>query len=186
MMVQLCIIENEFSHQKMLKISFVFDESSGSVSNVKVEGYKPKVKEINAPCTDIDLEVQENKLKLSKNALEKLNAKADDRISIQYWNEGIGKASPVIGKAEMFTDRLDGNRLTKQNTVSFRGEKRATLIEFGTFFTLELFKEGVWKLVPFKSEETEENLKDEIQDAEALNDSEIDKEIEELTDDLPF
>ena len=68
----------------MLKISFVFDEATGSVSNVKVDGYKPKVKEINAPCTDIDLEVQENKLKLSKNALEKLNAKADDRISIQY------------------------------------------------------------------------------------------------------
>lgn len=94
----------------MLKISFVFDETSGAVSNVKVDGYKPKIKEVNAPCTDVDLEVQENKLKLSKNALQKLNAKADDRISIQYWQEGIGKSVPIIGKAEMFTDRLDGKK----------------------------------------------------------------------------
>ena len=171
----------------MLKISFVFDEATGSVSNVKVDGYKPKVKEINAPCTDIDLEVQENKLKLSKNALEKLNAKADDRISIQYWSEGIGKATPIIGKAEAFTDRLDGNRLTAKGTVSFRGEKRATLIEFGTFFNLEEFKEGIWKLVPVKIEETQDDLTEEKGDAEALNNSEINNEIESImADDLPF
>lgn len=171
----------------MLKISFVFDEVTGAVSNVKVDGYKPKVKEINAPCTDIDLEVQENKLKLSKNALEKLNAKADDRISIQYWSEGIGKATPIIGKAEAFTDRLDGNRLTAKGTVSFRGEKRATLIEFGTFFNLEEFKEGIWKLVPVKIEETQDDLTEEKGDAEALNNSEINNEIESImADDLPF
>lgn len=171
----------------MLKISFTFDESTCSVSNVKVEGYKPKIKEINAPCNDVDLEVQENKLKLSKNALEKLNAKADDRISIQYWSEGIGKSTPIIGKAEAFTDRLDGNRLTAKGTVAFRGEKRSTLIEFGTFFNLEEFKEGIWKLVPVDIPENEE-LTEEIQDAEALNDSEINKEIENIMadDDLPF
>ena len=172
----------------MLKISFVFDEVSGTVSNVKVDGYKPKLKEINTPCTDVDLEVQENKLKLSKNALEKLNAKADDRISIQYWQEGIGKSIPIIGKAEMFTDRLDGNRLTKTGTVSFRGEKRTTLLDFGTFFNLEAFKDGIWKLVPVKIEEENDDLVEEQEDAEALNDSEIDKEIENIMaeDDLPF
>ncbi len=172
----------------MLKISFVFDEMSGTVSNVKVDGYKPKLKEINTPCTDVDLEVQENKLKLSKNALEKLNAKADDRISIQYWQEGIGKSIPIIGKAEMFTDRLDGNRLTKTGTVSFRGEKRTTLLDFGTFFNLETFKDGIWKLVPVKIEEENDDLVEEQEDAEALNDSEIDKEIENIMaeDDLPF
>lgn len=172
----------------MLKISFIFDETSGAVSNVKVDGYKPKIKEVNAPCTDIDLEVQENKLKLSKNALEKLNAKADDRISIQYWNEGVGKSSPIIGKAEVFTDRLDGNRLTKSGTVSFRGEKRTTLIGFGTLFNLEPFKDGIWKLVPVDIPKELDDLSEEQADAEALNDMEIDKEIEKLTteDDLPF
>lgn len=171
----------------MLKISFVFDETSGTVSNVKVDGYKPKIKEINTPCTDVDLEVQENKLKLSKNALEKLNAKADDRISIHYWQEGIGKSVPIIAKAEYLTDRLDGNRLTKTGTVAFRGEKRTTLLEFGTYFNLEEFKDNIWKLVPIKDEPTNDTLVEEQQDAEALNNSEIDKEIENImADDLPF
>lgn len=171
----------------MLKISFVFDEVSGAVSNVKVDGYQPKIKEINVPCMDIDLEVQDNKLKLSKNALDKLNAKADDRISIQYWQEGIGKSIPIIGKAEAFTDRLDGNRLTQKGTVAFRGEKRATLIEFGTFFNLEPFKDSIWKLVSIEPVKQSDNLTEEENDAEALNDSEIDKEIESIiTDDLPF
>lgn len=43
----------------------------------------------------------------------------------------------------MFTDRLDGNRLTKTGTVSFRGEKRTTLLEFGTYFNLEEFKDNI-------------------------------------------
>ena len=172
----------------MLKISFVFDETTGMVSNVKVDGYKPKTKEINAPCGDIDLEVQDNKLKLSKNALDKLNAKADDRISIQYWSEGIGKSIPIIGKAEVFTDRMDGNRLTKAGTVAFRGEKHATLSQFGTFFNLEEFKEGIWKLVPIKIEEEKSDLTQEEGDMSSLNDSEIQTEIENIMadDDLPF
>lgn len=176
----------------MLKISFVFDETSGTVSNVKVDGYKPKVKEINTPCTDVDLEVQENKLKLSKNALEKLNAKADDRIVVHYWQEGIGKSVPIIAKAEYLTDKLDGNRLSKVGTVAFRGEKRITLLEFGTYFNLEEFKDNIWKLVPIKendSNDIDDNLLEEQQDAEALNSSEIDKEIENIMaddNDLPF
>ena len=172
----------------MLRVSFVFDENTGSVSNVKVDGYKPKAKEINAPCADIDLEVQDNKLKLSKNALDKLNAKPDDRVSIQYWSEGIGKSVPIIGKAEAFTDRMDGNRLTKAGTVAFRGEKHATLIQFGTFFNLEEFKDGIWKLVPIKIEEEKSDLAQEEADEAALNDSEIQNEIENLMagDDLPF
>ena len=172
----------------MLKVSFVFDENTGVVSNVKVDGYKPKAKEINAPCVDIDLEVQDNKLKLSKNALDKLNAKPDDRVSIQYWSEGIGKSVPIIGKAEAFTDRMDGNRLTKASTVAFRGEKHATLIQFGTFFNLEEFKDGIWKLVPIKIEEEKSDLEQEEADEAALNDSEIQNEIENLMadDDLPF
>lgn len=80
------------------------------------------------------------------------------------------------------------NRLTKTGTVSFRGEKRTTLLDFGTFFNLEAFKDGIWKLVPIKIEEENDDLVEEQEDAEALNDSEIDKEIENIMaeDDLPF
>ena len=102
----------------MLRISFDFNETSKTVSNVSViDIEKGKSRGIVANSSPIiedtgmpDLEVQENKLQLSKAAIAKLGAKADDRIDIQYINEGIGKSSPVIGKAEYFTDRLSGNR----------------------------------------------------------------------------
>lgn len=171
----------------MLKISFNFDEKSQTISGLKVENFTPKIKAVNdIPDESVDLEVLDNKLKLSKAALEKLNAKADDRISIQYWNDGIGKAFPIIGKAEVFTDKLDGNRLTKANTVAFRGEKHVTLVQFGELFNLEEFKTGIWKLVPIDVKD--EELEEENKDLEDLDDSAINNEIEKLTaeDDLPF
>ncbi len=182
----------------MLRISFDFNETSKSITNVKVVDVEGKSRSVSANSSPIiecderpDLEVLENKLQLSKTALAKLDAKADDRISIQYINEGIGKAVPIIGKAEIFTDRHDGNRLTQKGTIAFRGEKRNTLVEFGTFFTLEEYKDGVWKLIPITSSNDDETLSEENSDAEALNNSEIDKEIEAITasnadDDLPF
>ena len=86
-------------------------------------------------------------------------------------------------------DRLDGNRLTNKGTVAFRGEKRSTLLDFGSQFDLEEYKDGIWKLIPVTI--TENDLSKEIEDMEALNDSVIDSEIEALTasnvdDDLPF
>lgn len=182
----------------MLRISFDFNETSKSVSNVKVEEVESgKSRGIisnsspNIPEIGPDLEVLDNKLQLSQAALVKLNAKADDRISIQYINEGIGKATPIIGKAEIFTDRLDGNRLSAKRTVAFRGEKRNTLVEFGTLFNFEEYKDGVWKLIPIKDSEESNILAEEEADAEALNSSELEQEIEEITssmvdDDLPF
>lgn len=169
----------------MYKISFIFDEERKTISEVKIQSVD---KTVSVPDANIELEVLDNKLKLSKSALEKLNAAPDDRISIQYISEGVGKSCPVIGKAEVFTDRLDGNRLTKSGTVSFRGEKRTTLLDFGSLFTLEPYKEGIWKLIP--TTETPEDLTQEQQDLDNLDSKELDKEIETLMasveDDLPF
>jgi len=170
----------------MLKISFNFDENSKTISGLKVEQTTPKIKSINVYEDEYDLEVMENKLKLSRAALDKLNAKADDRVSINYWSEDVGKSFPVIGKAQAFTDKLDGNRVTKAGTVAFRGEKRSTLLMFGTVFTLEEFKDGIWKLVPVTPEV--ENLSDENEELENTDSEQIDKEVENILneDDLPF
>ena len=86
---------------------------------------------------------------------------------------------------------MDGNRLAAKGTVSFRGEKRNTLLVFGSAFTMQEYKDGIWKLIPYDvSEESEDNLEQEEMDAENLNNSEIEKEIEAITasveDDLPF
>lgn len=179
----------------MLRISFDFNETTKTVSNVKVveseSGRGRGIATSSIPNSDVtgpDLEVLDNKLQLSKSALAKLEAKADDRISIQYISEGVGKSAPVIGKAQAFTDARDGNRLAAKGTVAFRGEKRSTLVEFGTLFNLEEYKDGIWKLIPIQSSEETDDLKEETADMEALNSSELDKEIEEINsfDDLPF
>ena len=64
----------------MLKISFDFDEVSNKVSNVKVITTTTQ----KASTKKFDLEVEENKLTLTSEAIDKLGAVAGDRISVNY------------------------------------------------------------------------------------------------------
>ena len=86
----------------MFKISFDFDEITGTVTNMKVnksDGVKirggfnasPNVQPTDVP----DIVVEENRLLISPSALATMDVKADDRISIQYWNEGIGSSACI-------------------------------------------------------------------------------------------
>ena len=83
--------------------------------------------------------VADNKLILSKEAVKALEGVAGDRIAINYWTVDSTTTFPVIGKAEYFGDAAGGNRLTKSNTVSFRGMQRDILLEYGSFFKLVRF-----------------------------------------------
>lgn len=81
-----------------------------------------------------DIELTENKLILSSNAVKLLNAEYKTRISIRFILED-GNPVPVIGTVDMFGDN-DGNQLTKQNTVSYRGEQNKYLRNYGTKFVI--------------------------------------------------
>ena len=83
--------------------------------------------------------VADNKLILSKEAVKALEGVAGDRIVINYWTVDSTTTFPVIGKSECFGDSTGGNRLTKSNTVSFRGTQRDILLEYGSFFKLIRF-----------------------------------------------
>ena len=83
--------------------------------------------------------VADNKLILSKEAVKALGGVAGDRITINYWTVNSETTFPVIGKSECFGDPTGGNRLTKSNTVSFRGMQRDILLEYGSFFKLVRF-----------------------------------------------
>ena len=83
--------------------------------------------------------VADNKLVLSKEAVKALGGVAGDRITINYWTVNSEITFPVIGKSECFGDPTGGNRLTKSNTVSFRGMQRDILLEYGSFFKLIRF-----------------------------------------------
>ena len=124
----------------MFKISFDFNETSKQVSNIKVT-------EVESPKSTGDyayeIKVEDNKLQIYPPAMEKLKANTDDRLSVQYISLGVGKSAPVIGKAEVFTDKLDGNRVSSKGSMSFRGEKRETLANFGLYFNLEEYSPGI-------------------------------------------
>ena len=83
--------------------------------------------------------VADNKLVLSKEAVKALGGVAGDRIAVNYWTVDNETTFPVIGKSECFGDSTGGNRLTKSNTVSFRGVQRDILLEYGSFFKLIRF-----------------------------------------------
>lgn len=75
----------------------------------------------------IDVIMKESSLILDSGLIEKLNAKPGDRIVIGYIQKD-GILTPVISIGE------EGNKLTKSNTVSFRGKQRNNLAQFGSNF----------------------------------------------------
>lgn len=75
----------------------------------------------------IDVIMQDSNLVLNSAFVAKLGAKAGDRITIRYI-EKDGIMTPIIEKDE------GGNKLTKSNTISFRGIQRNHLAQFGSNF----------------------------------------------------
>ena len=67
----------------MLNISFDFDESTHQISNLKViekEFIKSEIEIIK----NYDLQILDNKIQLTSEAVQKLNAIVGDRIAINY------------------------------------------------------------------------------------------------------
>ncbi len=112
--------------------------------------------------------LESNKLVLTKDAIQMLDATADDRISVNYYTVDSEHTFPVIGKSELFTDKNDGNRLTKSNTVSFRGSQNEILSMYGKCFKLESFK-TFFKMIPIEEDSENDNLQEEILDLNNLN-----------------
>lgn len=111
--------------------------------------------------------VDKNKLKLSSSAITLLKARTGDRITINYWNVSPEETFPVVAKSEVFGDPSNGNRLTKSNTVSYRGEQHEVLLQYGSSFELEPFK-AYFKLVPIESS-INEDFSEERAALEKLN-----------------
>ena len=158
----------------MFTISFDFDETTKKVTNLKVVSIDTSL-----PTNENYIEVLDNKLKFGKEAIKLLEANSGDRIQVNYWTVNNQETFPVIGKSAIFTDATGGNALTKSNTVSFRGNQRTVLLEYGNLFELESFKPGMFKLVPIKPDS--DNFEQEKKELDNLNSIDDD-----LFNDLPF
>lgn len=94
--------------------------------------------------------LEANKLVLTQGAVNALNPCEDCRIDIKYKKKDK-KLVPVIGTDAAFGTKA-GNKLTKTNTVSYRGAANDKLAAYGTVFRLEpTEEEGIFYMVGDKN-----------------------------------
>jgi hypothetical protein len=87
-----------------------------------------------------------NKLVLTTGAVDMMKICPDCRVDIKYKKKDKTSV-PVIGTDTAFGTK-GGNKLTKTNTVSFRGAANDKLAEFGTTFKLEPSEDdGIFYLI---------------------------------------
>lgn len=176
---------------KAITISFDVDTDTGEVTNVKahVEGEvkkkttTKKKKEVIEELENTPLIIREDgKLIFNNKAIDEMGLTSESRVIVEY-EKDKGKLFPVIGTDVSFDTIGAGNKLTKSKTVSFRGNQNTVLGEFGDEFTIQKYRDGVWKLVSnSKVAETVEEaieLSDEV-DAQLLVDDDETYEIDEL------
>lgn len=112
--------------------------------------------------------LENNKLVLSQGAADLLQVYPDCRIDVKY-DKKDKKSIPVIATGKAFGNEEKGNKLSKSNTVSYRGAANDKLATFGTVFRLEPTKnEGIFYLVGDK-EPAETKVPEEIINIEEID-----------------
>jgi hypothetical protein len=157
------------------KVLFTYeqDDETGEVKVVNREvviNDLPKAKKTSSPKKSTkkadenpnpELILEDNKYCLNTAAVELLGVEVDDRLDIKFEKRDKVRV-PVIGCNTAFGTQ-GGNRLTKSNTVSYRGKNHDLLEEFGTVFSFkETDKDGIFELVgdkPIPTEKEDENVK---------------------------
>ena len=159
--------------KQRFKVLFTYeqDDETGEVKVLNREVINddlPKAKKTSAPKKskadenpDPELILEDNKYVLNTAAIELLGVEADDRIDIKFEKRDKVRV-PVIGCNTAFGTQ-GGNRLTKSNTVSYRGKNHDLLEEYGTVFSFkETDKEGIYELIgdkPIPEEKEDDNVK---------------------------
>ncbi len=145
---------------QQITVNFNFDPEEGTVSDLTcfVDGVERKKKTTKAATKkevapvvledEAIIKLEETKITFNNKAVADMGLNYQDRIVIKYKQlEGSKKPMPLIAKDIDWGEEGSGNKLTKTNTVSYRGKANTILLEHGTEFTIAPYKEGVWKLV---------------------------------------
>jgi len=177
---------------KQITVTFEFNVEDGTVSKLKCfsDGVESKKKTTTKASTKAKPVLEDkaiviletNKLVLNNRCVSDLGLVWEDRVAIKYEKHPkIKKLIPTISKDE------SGNKLSKTNTVQYRGNANTILATYGSEFGLEVYKEDVWKLIPISENETIVEELEEIEEkAEELDvtilidEQEEEIEIEEL------
>ena len=170
-----------------------FDENTGEITfigkeEITVDTATSTKRQAKAVKVEANIEplitLDSNKLVLTTGAVQFMNICADCRIDIKYEKKDK-KAVPIIGTDAAFGTKA-GNKLTKSNTVSYRGAANEKLAAYGTTFRLEPTKNtGIYYLVgdmePAEEKVPEEiiNIENEL-DIDVLDDLNVDSDSTEL------
>lgn len=185
---------------KNVIITFDFDPETEKVTNVNcsVDGVAKKkrattkkadVEEVMA--ADAIIVLEENKLVFNNKAVAEMGIEYQDRIMIRWEKKG-SIAFPLIGKSIEFDQEESGNKVTKTNTVAYKGKQNIVLAELGTEFFIESYKEkpyedsNVWKLMCTDKSDSFKTLEDTIEKVQKTEPLLIitegdSKEIDEMT-----
>ena len=175
---------------KQISITFDFNTETEVVSNIKTTGSAEKkrttTKKLKEP-EDSNVEalvtLEPNKLVFNTNAANLIGIEYEDRIVIKWVKVGKTKVmSPIIGKDTAFDEEGSGNKVTKSNTVTYKGKANTVLAEFGSQFKLTEYQEGIYNLVPLNGsiKPKELTLEKVIENAE---EEELDLLVDDLGDD---
>jgi hypothetical protein len=176
-------------------ITFNFDTETELVSNVlcNVDGVEKK-KRVTKAKAKVEEEMaaepliirEETKLVFNNKVVADMAIEYEDRIVIKWEKQGK-TLIPIIGKDVAFDEEGSGNKVTKTNTVGYKGKQNAVLAEFGEVFTIVPHKEGIWKLVSTTSPTTSKTLEDTIKAVEKVEADLITEKDEEIEiDEMQF
>lgn len=158
-----------------MKLDIIFhydvDTTTGNITYIgKEEITVDTIKKTSTTSKKIDsnteplVTLETNKLVLTQGAVDILDVCSDCRIDVKYKQKG-GITLPIIGTDQAFNSK-SGNKLTKSNTVSFRGAANEKLAAYGTIFKLEPSEDkGIYYMIGNK-EIQETKIPDEIIDIE--------------------
>ena len=152
---------------KQISITFDFDTETEEVSNIKTTGSVEKKRTTTKKAKDVPTEIaaealitlESNKLIFNSKTVIDMDINYEDRIVIKWEKEGENKKMiPIIGKDISFDEEGAGNKVTKSNSIAYKGKANVVLAELGSEFTITPYKEGIWKLVPTTNVTSEENV----------------------------
>lgn len=145
----------------------------GDPEVVKSSKKQPVKEESSEP----QLSLLDNKYSLNSAALDLLGVTAGDKIDIKY--QIIDNINyPIIGSSTSWKS-TSGNKLTKSNTVSYRGKANEMLSTFGDEFDFTPWTghEGLFILIGNKEMVVDPNIEPKTD-----NSTEVDKSTEEPTE----
>jgi len=185
---------------KGIIVTFDFDTETELVSNVQcnVDGVekkkrttKPKAKVEEEMAAEPLITREETKLVFNNRAVADMELAYEDRIIIK-WEKSKDKKTmfPIIGTDIAFGEEGAGNKVTKTNTVGFKGKQNVVLQELGAVFTIDpyvtdKYPDGVWKLISTTNATSSKTLEDAIKvvekvEADIITEKDEDMEINPL------